>query len=131
MARQKQLYPNYNLGPFDQVNGALYRVSVRAIIEVTDPTGEFRMIMRKNTPLVGAIVADWNMSKLPFSGAAQLRTLWADYAASVNESVTYYFWVVRAFGAGNLTVYGHHTSNTPSGLKIERNGYGSEFTVVA
>lgn len=124
----------FTLGPFDQVAGALYRVSVRAIIQV-DPTtndAEFRMIMRKNTALTGTIIADWNMWRPPFSGAGFLSLPWADFPSVADETVTYYFSVVRFSVAGTtaLTVYGHHTSNTPSGVKIERVGYASEYTVV-
>lgn len=118
------------LGPFDQVDGGLYRVNTRVIREQTVATNEFRLIMRKNVPLVGAIVADWNMWGTPDPNLAQLFTGWAHYSAIANESVTYFFSVVRSSGAGTLTVYGHHTSNTPSGVSIERNGYGSEFQVV-
>lgn len=121
----------FTLGPFDQVNGALYQVNVRPIIEVTNADSEFRMIMRKNTALTGTVIADWNMWRLPYAGFAQLRTLWADFPAVADESVTYYFSVVRFTGTGDLTVYGHHNASaTPSGVKIERTGYASEYTVV-
>lgn len=122
----------FTLGPFEQVNGGLYVVDTRVIFEQTVATDEFLLIMRKNTPLTGTIIANWNMWTVPAGGLAQLFTGWADFAAAANESVTYYFSVIRrpASGSGSLKVYGHHTSDTPSGVKIMRSGYASEYAVV-
>lgn len=123
----------FTLGPFDQVAGALYQVQTRVIFEQTLPSDEFLLIMRKNTALTGTIVANWNMWTVPAGGLAQLFTGWADFPAVSDEiGVTYYFSVIRrpASGAGSLKVYGHHTSDTPSGVKILRTGYSSEYAVV-
>lgn len=122
----------FTLGPFDQVAGALYQVQMRAIVQQTDVVlTEFFMIMRKDTPLTGTIVANWNMWRPPAPNAGFLFLGWADFPAVADEAgVTYYFSAVRSSGAGNLIVYGHHTSDTPSGVKILRTGYASEYAVV-
>lgn len=120
------------LGPFDQVTGGLYTVETRVIIQQTDATDEFLLNMRKNTPLTGDIVASWNMWRLVANDKADLFHAYADFPGTADESVTYYFSVVRlpATGSGHITIYGHHTSDTPTGCKIMRTGYSSEYTVV-
>lgn len=122
----------FTLGPFDQVAGGLYKVVTRVIFEQTVADDEFLLKMRKNTPLTGTIVANWNMWSPPAPAKGQLFTGWANFPALINESVTYYFSVIRrpASGTGSIKIYGHHTSDTPSGVSVERVGYGSEFTVV-
>lgn len=124
------------LGPMDQVAGALYKVHTRLIMQVSNADSEFFIIMRKNTPLTGDIVASWDVWRPPFADFAFLFTGWADFPAVVDESgVIYYFSMVRsATGSGNGIIWGHHPidplSVTPTGVKIERTGYASEFSVV-
>jgi hypothetical protein len=120
------------LGPFDQRTGALYSVETRIIIQQTDASDEFLLIMRKNTPLTGTIIANWNMWRLIENGKGALFHAYADFPGTADESVTYYFSVIRrpASGTGHITIYGHHTSDTPTGAKILRTGYSSEYTVV-
>lgn len=127
----------FTLGPLDQVAGALYRVDVRANIQQTVATDEFFMIMRKNTPLTGTIVAGWDMFATTKINGGFWFLGWADFPAIVDEAgVTYYFSVVRVPGifAGSLIVWGHNPNDTrsitPSGVKISRVGYASEYTVV-
>jgi hypothetical protein len=102
------------------------------IFEQTNHLDEFLLIMRKNTPLTGTVIANWNMWSTSTDGLAQLFAGWADFLALANESVTYYFSVIRrpASGSGSIKIYGHHTSDTPSGVAIRRNGYSSEYAVV-
>lgn len=124
------------LGPMDQVAGALYKVHTRLIMQVDNDDSEFFIIMRKNTPLTGDIVASWNVWRPPWANFAFLFTGWADFPAVVDEAgVIYYFSMVRsATGTGNGIIWGHHPnvplSVTPTGVKIERTGYASEYSVV-
>lgn len=125
----------FTLGPFDQVAGALYRVNVRAIVQQTIATDEFFMIMRKNTPLTGPIVAGWDMFKLILLNSGFWFNGSADIPATVDESgVTYYFSAVRFTGIGSWIVWGQNPGNTnsptPSGVQFTRVGYTSEYTVI-
>lgn len=128
--------PRLALGPFDQVAGALYNVHMRTILQQTDDTSEFFIIMRKNTPLTGDIIASWDVWKPPAANSGFLFTGWADFPATIDESgVSYYFSMVRFGGTGTAIMYGHHPNSalgiTPTGVKISRVGYASEHTVVS
>lgn len=122
--------PQYTLGPITQNTGALYEIRMRSILEQTNADDEFFMFMRKNTPLTGTIIAEWNIWKPKANGAGFLFLGWADFGATADETVTYYFSLQRFSGGGNILAYGNHTSFTPTGLKITRIGYASEHTVV-
>lgn len=123
------------LGPIDQVQGALYKVSPRVIFQQSNHLDEFLLLMRKDTPLTGTIVASWDMWRTPTDNGGALFTGWADIPASINETgVMYYFSIDQFAGSGTAIVYGHWPLSglvvTPTGVSFTRVGYATEYTVV-
>jgi len=118
------------LGPIPQVNGGLYRFDMRLVVQNTVGTDDFVISLRRDTALTGTLIRAWTIFA-PQNVAVHLWEVWADVPATVTESVNYFVSAKRTLGTGTLSVYGQFATSTQSGVSCSRNGYASEYAVIA
>lgn len=118
------------IGPVDLVAGGLYSWTPKLVLQNSVGSDEFNLIIRRDTPLTGALVSDWVIYRPGHTGGYWFSVP-DDFTSAVDDpGVNFYVSLQRLNGTGTLSLYGQLSSTNRSGLKLVRTGYSSELQVV-
>lgn len=122
--------PKMAVGPVALVAGGLYRWDVRMTLQATVVSDTYQFRIRRDTPLTGTVVTDWAIQSANTLNVTTFAS-WDSMVSSVlDPAVTYYCSLMRSSGTGTLTLYGQTSTTERTGIKLARDGYAAEFSVV-
>lgn len=118
------------LGPVALVAGGLYRWDARLTLQASVTTDTFEMRIRRDTAVTGTLITSMQI-QAPNNLGVTTFVGWDSFISSVvDPAVTYFTSLVRTSGTGTLNIFGQTSTTQRTGIKLARDGYSSEYTVV-
>lgn len=121
--------PKFAMSGLQLVNGGLYEIAARLEVQKSAATDTYNVIVRHTTALSGTLVTDWVI----WSAVNTSQYTWLandDIVSAADQTLNYFVSIQRLSGAGTINVIGQGSSTNRPGIKLQRSGYSSEYTLV-